>query len=184
MATRNTLSVAPTIETERLILRAHKRGDFETFARYLTEPDVIRYTTGDPVSEEEAWAKFLRGPGMWALIGYGFWAVEEKETGQFLGEVGFGDFKRNMAPEVGHFPEAGWVLGSQAQGKGYGSEAVGAFLAWGDENFVAHKTRCVILPKNKRSIRLAQNFGYREIGRANYYKKEVILFERPRFGRD
>ena len=43
---------------------------------------------------------FLRHGGSWSLIGYGFWAVEEKATGRFIGECGFHDLKRDIKPSI------------------------------------------------------------------------------------
>lgn len=34
------------------------------------------------------------------MIGYGFWAVEEKATGRFIGEAGFHDLKRDIQPSL------------------------------------------------------------------------------------
>ena len=41
-----------------------------------------------PATREEAWARLLRYAGHWALLGYGFWLVEDRTTGSFVGEVG------------------------------------------------------------------------------------------------
>ena len=50
----------PVIETERLILRGHRIDDFPSYAAMWAEPVVTRFIGGAPLSEEDAWAKFLR----------------------------------------------------------------------------------------------------------------------------
>ena len=48
--------------------------------------------------------------GCGALLGFGYWLVEERATGAFVGEVGLADFRRELEPGFGDAPEAGWVL--------------------------------------------------------------------------
>jgi RimJ/RimL family protein N-acetyltransferase len=143
---------------------------------------VTRYIGGRPFSTEESWTRFLRYAGSWAILGFGFWALEEKTTGAFLGELGFMDFRREMTPPLGgttgDAPEAGWVLTTSAHGKGYATEALRAATAWSDETLHAPRTVCMIHPENALSIRVADKCGYREERRAEYKGNPVIVFAR------
>ena len=113
----------PTVETERLRLRGHRIDDLDGCAALWAEPAVIGYTSGRPLNREEVWARLLRYLGHWTLFGFGFWAVEEKSSGETIGEVGVAEFERGLEPRL-VYPEAGWILSRRAQGKGYGTEAV------------------------------------------------------------
>src|SRR5271157_4057024 len=118
----------PVLETERLKLRGHRLDDFTASAAMWADPNVTRHIGGKPLSEEEAWTKFLRYVGHWALLGFGYWVVEEKATGNFVGEIGFADYKREMQSPVKELPEIGWVLAAWAHGKGYATEAAQAAI--------------------------------------------------------
>ncbi len=166
------------LETKRLRLRAHRLDDFAPCAAMWADPAVTRYIGGKPLSEEETWTKLLRYIGHWSLLGFGYWAVEEKETGRFLGELGFADFKRDIQPSIKNTPEAGWILSPAAHGKGYASEALGEALAWGDTHFAGSRTVCLIHPENTPSIRLAGKFGYEKLQRTSYKDHPVIMFSR------
>ena len=168
----------PILETERTILRPHRLGDFETYAAMWAEPSVTRFIGGKPRTREESWMRFLRHAGLWSLLGYGFWAVEDKATGGFIGEAGFHDLKRDIKPSLEGLPEAGWALASAAQGKGLASEVVGRIVAWGDETFGQARTVCIIDPENGASLKVAERNGYREILRTVYHDKPTILLER------
>ena len=168
----------PTLETERLRLRGHRLDDFAACAAMWGDPIVTRHIGGKPLSPEEAWAKILRYAGLWSLLGYGYWAVEEKATGEFAGELGFADFKRDLQPPLGDMPEAGWALVSRVHGKGYATEAIRAVTSWGDQHFGAVRTACIIHPDNIASIRVAEKCGYREYRRTLYKEHEVILLAR------
>ena len=133
-----TSSVAevPVLETERLKLRGHRLDDFADCAAMWADAAVTRFIGGKPLSEEEAWTKFLRYAGHWALLGFGYWVAEEKATGKFVGELGFADYKWEIEPSLKGTPEIGWVLAAAFHGKGYATEAVRAVVEWGDSYFI------------------------------------------------
>jgi len=176
-------AAAPTLETERLRLRAYRREDFPALVATWADPLVMRHVLGRSSTEEETWARLLRYAGLWPLLGYGYWAVEERSTGRFVGDVGLADFRRDMTPSFGEVPEAGWVLAAWAHGKGFATEAVRAALEWSDAHLerAAH-TVCMIAPGNTVSIRVASKCGYVEYGRGTYKGHEDVLFRRKARG--
>ena len=161
-------------------MRGHRLDDFAACAAMWADPIVTRYIGGKPFSEEEVWARLLRYVGHWALLGFGYWAIEEKDTGEFIGELGFADFKRDMEPSIKGVPELGWVLASKAHGKGYATEAVRAAVAWGETHFGKARTVCIIHPENLASIRVAEKCGYKEFQHVTYKGHATLLFNRVR----
>jgi RimJ/RimL family protein N-acetyltransferase len=170
----------PQLETPRLILRGHRKEDFPALASMWAEPAVTQYILGKPSTEEESWSRLLRYAGHWTLLGFGFWAVEEKASGEFIGEVGFGDFHRMVDPPFGERPEVGWVMRGRFHGKGYASEALAAALDWGDRHFNGGEMGCMIDPENCASIRVAKKFGFREALRTAYKGAPAIIYYRQR----
>lgn len=166
------------LETPRLHMRWHRKEDFLPSAAMWADPEVTRYIGGRPFSEEETWARLLRYQGHWSWLGFGYWVVEEKATGTFIGEVGFANFKRNTEPPIQDTPELGWVFVRQAHGKGYATEAVRAALVWGEANFVSPQTVCLIHPENLASVRVAKKCGYEDSGPATYKGQPVLLLAR------
>jgi RimJ/RimL family protein N-acetyltransferase len=167
----------PTVETERLILRGHRADDLDDSAAMWGDADVVRYIGGRQFSREEVWARLLRYVGHWSLLGYGYWAVHEKASGRFVGEVGLADFKRDLEPRL-DAPEVGWVLATWSHGKGFATEAVRAALAWGASQLGAERTVCIIDPPNAASIHVAEKCGYKEVGHLTYKGSAALLFER------
>jgi RimJ/RimL family protein N-acetyltransferase len=156
--------------------------DFVQCAEMWADPIVTRYIGGRPFSEEETWARFLRYVGHWQLLGFGYWAIEEKASRRFVGECGFADFKRDMEPSIKGLPEIGWVLIPAAHGKGYATEAVRAAIDWGESNLDAVRMVCLIDPGNAASMRVAQKCGFRECARTKYKEHSAILFDRLKPG--
>ncbi|MEI9430846.1 GNAT family N-acetyltransferase [Mesorhizobium sp. Cs1299R1N3] len=171
-------TIAPVIETPRTILRAHRLGDFDAYATMWADPVVTRFIGGNSRTREESWMRFLRHAGLWSLLGYGFWAIEEKATGRFVGEAGFHDLKRDMEPSIEGIPEAGWALAPAAHGAGLATEIVSRVHSWGNETFGLARTVCIIDPDNTASLNVARKCGYTELTQILYHDAPMILLER------
>lgn len=167
------------LQTERLTLRPHGLADFEECAAMWGDPVVTRHIGGVPFGRSEVWARLLRYAGHWTLQGFGFWAVRERASGGFVGDVGFMEFRRDLEPAL-EYPECGWALAAAAHGKGYATEAVRAVTAWADTRFP--RTTCIIDPGNEASIRVAGKCGYLEVRHAMLASTPVLVFERARPG--
>jgi RimJ/RimL family protein N-acetyltransferase len=168
----------PQLETERLILRAHRIDDFAECAMMWGDPAVTRYIGGQPFTAEEVWSRLLRYVGHWHLLGFGYWIIHERASGLFVGEVGFADFHREISPQL-DAPEIGWALATWAHGRGLATEAVRAALAWADAHLSTSRTVCLIDPDNTPSLRVAQKCGFREWQRTTYKGSPTVLYERP-----
>lgn len=167
----------PVLDTPRLRLRAHTSDDFPTLMEMWAEKAVIHYIGGKPMRPDECWTRLLRYRGLWPILGYGYWAVEEKSTGRFVGDVGFADFHRAIEPSLVGMAEMGWVLAPEVHGQGYATEAVSAAARWFDGQ--GHtRSVCIIDPGNAPSLRIATRIGFREWRRTTFMGDEVILLER------
>lgn len=169
---------APRIETARLILRAHEAADIDAVAALWGDADVVRHIGGKPSTREECWARILRYAGLWPIKGYGYWAVEDKATGRFAGDIGLADFARDTSPPLAMAPEAGWALAPWAHGKGYATEAVLAALAWADANLSGLRAHCMLDVDNVASVRVAQKCGFKEFARATYKGQPALIYRR------
>lgn len=174
-----TLSI-PLLETDRLIIRGHTPTDIEASATMWSDPEVVKLISGQPSTKAQCWSRILTYPGLWHHLGYGYWAVCEKSSQEFLGEVGFADFKRELEPPVGGVPEIGWAFQTSAQGKGYAIEAVRRILAWADQSLEAAKTYCIFDPEHARSMKLAEKVGYEMEATAQNNDKDVLIMSRVR----
>ncbi|HET7084643.1 MAG TPA: GNAT family N-acetyltransferase [Rhizomicrobium sp.] len=170
----------PHLETERLILRGQRREDFPAHLAMWSDPRTLRHFDGHSYSEEDLWLRFARGIGLWALLGYGFWGIEEKASGLYIGSFGFFQAKRPLAGPWRDDPEAGWVIAPDHHGKGYARETLAAAMPWGDGNIAAPRTWCMINQGNEISVKVAVRAGYSEYGPADYSGSPVRIFTRPR----
>jgi RimJ/RimL family protein N-acetyltransferase len=168
------------LETARTLMRPHVADDLDDMAAMWAEPSVVRHISGTPSTAQESWQRLLRYIGHWHALGYGYWAVTDKKTGAFLGEVGFADFKREIDPSFDRLPEIGWVFRTSEHGKGLATETVKAALVWGDANLPDGRTFCIVDPEHGASIRVAEKNGYRECLRAHYSGEPALFLDRHR----
>jgi RimJ/RimL family protein N-acetyltransferase len=165
-------------DTERLVLRVPTLDDFEESAAMWSNETVVRHIGGRPFTREESWQRLLRHVGHWQLLGFGFWVAREKTSGTYVGEVGLGDFRRDMKPGLGDSPEVGWVLAPPAHGKGYATEAAQAALGWMDHQHKPARLVCMVEPENAASLHVASKCGFHEFARSTFKNSAVVLLER------
>lgn len=171
--------IITTLETSRLILRAHTLDDFDTFAAMWSDPEVVRYIgDGAPRATGDSWTSFLRNVGHWRMLGYGAWAVEDKASRRFIGGVGFNERKRDHGDALSGLPELGWMYARSAAGNGYATEALCAALEWGRAHFGPVRVIAITAPENIASIRVAEKCGFQEFQRALSMGRERMFFER------
>jgi RimJ/RimL family protein N-acetyltransferase len=141
-----------SVETKRLRLRQWAQRDFGNFARYYADQDNARYVGGqkDP---DQAWRHMALQIGHWKLKGFGYWAVDEKDTNDFVGCAGL--WQSPGWPEL----ELGYWLVKEHQGKGYALEACLRCKEYACETLRAPSLVSYIDPANAASIRLATRLG-------------------------
>ena len=140
----------PTLETERLVLRAPQLSDFDTYAQIVASPRA-RYLT--VMSREDAWYDFAQMVAIWSLRGHGMWSVCAKENAQLLGFVVLGFEPEDPEPELGFiFTEAG-------EGQGYAFEAASAARDFAFDQLGWDTLASFVAKGNERSARLAERLG-------------------------
>ncbi len=141
----------PTLETERLRLRAPVMADFETYAAFRMSDRAA--PLGALSSRAEAFDILCAVTGHWQLRGFGRWIVADRASDAPLGLVGL--FQPMSWPE----PEIGWQVFNGAEGKGYAAEAAIASRHYAYEVLGWHRIVSLILPSNARSLALARRLG-------------------------
>lgn len=119
------------LDTSRLQLRQWKESDLEPFYQLNSDEEVMRYFP-DVLSKSRSDAVVARLSEMIDEKGWGFWAVEIKQTGEFIGFVGLLAQQKSAIPNS-PLVEIGWRLAKSHWGKGYATEAAQASLKYAFE---------------------------------------------------
>jgi RimJ/RimL family protein N-acetyltransferase len=143
------------IGTERLIMRGWREPDLVPWAAMNADPEVRRYL-GPLLTLEQASAWVLNFQDDLDRHGFGFWALEVRVSGEFIGFTGLGTVDEVM-PITG--VEIGWRLARPAWGHGYATEAALTALAYGFDTMGLPEIVAVTMARNLRSRAVMQRIG-------------------------
>jgi RimJ/RimL family protein N-acetyltransferase len=166
------LAGIPVLSTQRLRLRGLRAGDLDDYAAMYADREVLRYLAGgaEPWDCGRSWRHMAFLLGHWQLRGSGVWAVEHRETGAFVGAVGFAE------PAGWPGCELAWALARRWWGNGYATESARAALAHGFNVLGKERVISLIHPENRASIRVAERIGERLQGRVHHLGREMLCF--------
>ncbi|MER0477636.1 GNAT family N-acetyltransferase [Streptomyces sp. Edi2] len=143
------------LQTERLLLRAWRPADLAPWAAMNADPEVRRYFP-EVLTREQSEASAARFQACLDERGWGWWAVEVRATGEFIGFTGLDPVDEDM-PFTG--VEAGWRLTRSAWGHGYATEAAEAALAFGFTTLGLPEILAVTTATNLRSQAVMRRIG-------------------------
>jgi RimJ/RimL family protein N-acetyltransferase len=173
---------APTIETERLRLRAWRKDDRESYFSILQEPAVFRHFGPEPMGMEDCWRRLMAAAGGWQLNGFGGWAVERRSDGRLIGMTALFTAWRDLVPQFGDDPEMGWIFATEAHGQGLAGEACRAALGWAETHLEPAPIWAIVAPANEPSLRLASKLGFERLEDSLYNNEPIAVLKRPAWG--
>jgi len=146
------------LETPRLRLRAWRDGDLDALVELCSDPLVMRYFP-ELLSRDECAAAMARSRIHFARFGFGFWALELKSDGRFIGMAGLAWSRLQLpfCPAV----EIGWRLAHEHWGQGFAREAAEASLACGFERLQLREVVAYTAAINEPSLGVMQALGMR-----------------------
>jgi RimJ/RimL family protein N-acetyltransferase len=144
------------LETKRLRLRRWMRRDVAAFAYMNADAKVMAYFPAllTPMQSLAAIDKFEQN---FNDLGYSFWAVEFRDTLEFVGSVGLEPY---LLPAAATASVAiGWQLVSKFWGLGLAREAAQAVLEDATERLHLPEVIALTHDANRRSVRLCKQLG-------------------------
>jgi 8-oxo-dGTP diphosphatase len=150
------MGVPQVLETERLILRRHVRGDAAVVARLLNDWDVARWLAQVPFpyGERDAYAWITQAISHWTEGRQFQFAVIKRASTELIGQVGL----RLEAPGA-DTAELGYWLGQAYWGRGYAGEAVPTVVRFGFERLRLRAIWATCLGDNAGSLRVLEKAG-------------------------
>jgi RimJ/RimL family protein N-acetyltransferase len=166
------------LTTDRLILRTWKTSDIPLMAAISSDPLVMEHF---PATQDIAATQALIDHinQHYAKFGYALYAVEMKDTHEFIGFVGLNhppfDIP-NFQPEGLPIVEIGWRLPSKHWGKGYATEAAKAVLHYAFTKLNLGEIISFTVVANTKSRRVMEKIGL--------HHSEEDDFDHPKLGED
>ena len=168
------------IETERLLLRQWRDGDWHGLLRTYGDSEVMSWigtTAGDLPSTAAAIGRMSMH---WRLLGYGMFAAEERSSGELVGRVGL--MLHPDWPLDGPKVEIGWTLQRSAGGKGYATEGALASLGLAFGELGLPQVFSMTRPDNARSRAVMERCGLTQRGELEFHGWKQVHYAIDRQG--
>lgn len=156
------------LETPRLIIRQWKDSDHAPYIQLNQDEEVMEFfpsttTAAQTLEQIDRFTTRIEEQG------YGFFAVERKDNGQFIGFTGLSQpgFESYFTPCV----EVGWRLSKANWNQGFATEAATACLQFGFEDLGLNEIYSFTSVHNLRSERVMQKTGMLKVG---YFEHPLI----------
>ena len=149
------------VRTDRLVLRRWLDSDREPFARLTADAEVMRFFPSR-LNREQSDALAARADALFDVHGYGLWALERLDTGEFIGFTGLAPMPEGVPGPGG--VEVGWRLAAPAWGQGFATEAARAALRFGFDTLGLVEVNSITAVINIRSRTVMERLGMRPAG--------------------
>ena len=162
----------PRLETQRLTMREYRREDFDAFANHFADTKSTIHLA--LVDREAAWRIFSSHAGLWLLQGSGWWAIEVRQTGEVVGNIG--GFFRESSPVM----EVGANIYRRFWRHGFVFEAVAAVLDYAFGVRGEPMVQVLTSRQEKAMLRIAQSQGWIHDGDREVYGRLVDVYTKSR----
>jgi RimJ/RimL family protein N-acetyltransferase len=142
--------------TDRLQLRRWRPEDRAPFIRLNADPRVMEYFPSQ-LTPAESTEMMARIEAHFVRYGFGLWAVELRDTGEFAGFIGLNipTFESHFTPCV----EIGWRLAPEFWGQGLATEGARAVLHHAFTELALVEIVAFTVPDNHRSRRVMEKLA-------------------------
>ena len=167
----------PTVETERLVLGPWTPEAADAYADMCARPEVMRYMwPARPATVAESALGVRRLQEHWERWGFGHWAVQEKETGRFVGRTGIK--RHDDWPLDPDNTEVGWMYEPAVWGRGYATEGAREAVRWCLEELNRPEVISITHPDNVASQRVMEKVGLQRAGLMHWAARgiDVVWF--------
>lgn len=169
--TPTVLAPAPTLHTERLILRGWRADDQLRMAEFYADP--VSHFVGGPMDPVASWRQVSSYVGGRDLRGYGIFALEERASGEFVGYCG------PYYPPAWPEPEIAWGLMPGRHGQGLATEAAARALVHARDDLGWETAISAVETTNTPSRRLAERLGAAEESRQRVSGFHAVIYRHP-----
>lgn len=160
------------LETQRLRLRPFRLEDLDDLAALNADPQVMRYVS-EPLSRPEVRQSLAWFAEEWDRLGFGWFAIFDRVSDAFVGQCGLQCLEGDpQSCEV----ELAFAFHRRFWGRGYGTEAARAVLAFGFDSAGLQEVVAVAREQNHASRRLLERLGFEVAGGGELYGRPVLVY--------
>ncbi|MDL2233065.1 GNAT family N-acetyltransferase [Ruminococcaceae bacterium OttesenSCG-928-L11] len=152
----------PSLETERLTLRAFRRDDIPRYLPMIRDPDVRQFLGGgvnDLTNDRhvENWLRNINGRLLQSKTVF-TWCVEYKPEQQNIGRIDLGGFVRKSMADLAYY------IAKDYWNRGIATEAVNRVVEFGFSQLKLHRIQAIVQTENIASLKVLQKAGFEAEG--------------------
>jgi RimJ/RimL family protein N-acetyltransferase len=156
------------LRTARLDMYPLTRAHLPDMLALYEDPRITEFLVD--LDEAGHLRRLTENERMWATRGLGRVAVHERATGRFVGRGGLQYWEQFGEVEVG------WVLRTDAWGRGYATESARGWLDWGLAHLDLPYLTAYIAPDNAASRSVAERLGMSVLRTDVFHGREVLVY--------
>jgi RimJ/RimL family protein N-acetyltransferase len=167
------------LTTSRLRLEPFTQDHLAGLNKLNSDPEVMRYiSAGRPETLEDTRAVIERVMTRWRELGYSWWAIVERVTGEVVGAGAIQNLRREatLVPDLACPLEIGWRLRRDRWGQGLAVEAANAMGDFAFRHLKARELLAVCDPANTASANVMKRLGMQEAGVQRWYGKDLLTY--------
>jgi len=160
--------------TRRLSYRAVADDDVEAMHAIWSDPEVMRYLPSEPdASIEDTAERVDRHRRRFEQTGYGLCAVVERQSAEVVGVCGLFPVEW-VGPDV----EIAYHFARRVWGRGYATEAAGAWLELAFDRLGLSRVVALAYPANRASTRVMEKVGMSDPREVERYGETLVQYSR------
>lgn len=161
------------LHSARLRFEPMAQAHYDGLRVLNADPAVMRYLSGRPETPDETHAAIARVQARWSALGYAWWSLIERDTGELVGA--------GCIQHLGHDPanphEIGWRLRPDRWGRGYAIEAAERMARFAFEGLEAPLLCAICDPANTPSRRVMEKLGMHCRGEETWHARPALVYE-------
>ena len=161
------------LTTERLRLEPYQDRHLEGLFRLNSDPAVMRYITGKPLSLEETEQTLAKIKQRWNDFGFSWWAFIELSSNEVIGAGCI----QHLAQARENPLEVGWRLRPDKWHQGFATEAARAMLEFAFSTLNAPLLYAVCHTENPASAKVMERLGMQYRGIERWYDMDTLAYQ-------
>ena len=166
------------LTTERLRLEPFSDAHLDGLNAMNSDPEVMRYLTGQRETREETVAVIERVKARWTEFGFSWWSFIDRTGGQVVGAGCIQHLRKDDSPSPDPTCplEIGWRLRRDRWGQGLATEAAVAMAGFAFDTLRADALYAVCHPENAASASVMKRLGMQYRGLETWYGKSLASY--------
>ncbi|QLZ68961.1 GNAT family acetyltransferase [Legionella sp. PC1000] len=166
--------MSPLLTTTRLIICNPSLNDLDNLYTLQSNSDVMSFIGNGKRDKNEVMVGLEKAINHFQKHQFSLGSVYTKDSHEFIGRAGliYFNYDDNQS-EV----EVAYALLPQYWGKGYATEITMSLIQFGFRDIKIRKLIAVVHPENTSSQNVLKKCGMSNMGKINYWNKEIMKFE-------